>query len=323
MLLRRYLVPLFGGTRVADIARADMQRWFDSMSGTPGNANRGLPVLSVLSVKMRQAELWDLRPQGSNPCRDMRRYRLKPRERFLSPDELKGSVSSSTMPRIGKPPPRSGCCCSPARGLRRLRGSGGTGYAAPAHPHTRSKTGPRNVWLGPEAARLVEALPRRDNGRVFPEDLTAQRLHSFWVGIRGEAELLGVRIHNCRHIWASQGLMNGVGLTTVGWLLGHRKRRTTAIYDHLDDASLRHAAAQAAGVIAEAMEYGAEPPLKTDEAPAATSDGESLAPHGKDAPRTISLPHEFLLGKAWKVSNLTGRNPTMERQTVFAAPDCT
>ena len=86
LLLRRYLVPFFGGTRVADIARADVQRWFDSMSGTPGNANRALPVLSVM---MRQAELWDLRPQGSNPCRNMRRYRMKPRERFLSLDELK------------------------------------------------------------------------------------------------------------------------------------------------------------------------------------------------------------------------------------------
>ncbi len=38
---------------------------------------------------MTAAELWDLRPQGSNPCRNMRRYRMKPRERFLSPDELK------------------------------------------------------------------------------------------------------------------------------------------------------------------------------------------------------------------------------------------
>ena len=34
------------------------------MSGTPGNAHRTLPVLSVM---MWQAELWDLRPQGSNP----------------------------------------------------------------------------------------------------------------------------------------------------------------------------------------------------------------------------------------------------------------
>ena len=51
--------------------------------------------------------------------------------------------------------------------------------------------------------------------------------------------------------------MNGVGLTTVGRLLGHRQRETTAIYAHLDDA-----AAQAAAVIARAMRYKAgQPPL--------------------------------------------------------------
>ncbi len=72
--------------RVAEIARADARHWFDSMSATSGNANRTLPVLSVM---MRQAGLWDLRPQGSNPCRNMRRYRTVPRELFLSLAELK------------------------------------------------------------------------------------------------------------------------------------------------------------------------------------------------------------------------------------------
>ena len=85
-MIDRYLLPFFGAMRVAEIDRAAVRRWFDSMSGTPGNANRTLPVLSVM---MRQAELWDIRPQGSNPCRNMRRYRMAPRERFLSLDELK------------------------------------------------------------------------------------------------------------------------------------------------------------------------------------------------------------------------------------------
>ncbi len=60
--------------------------------------------------------------------------------------------------------------------------------------------------------------------------------------------------------------MNGVGLTTVGRLLGHRQRETTAIYAHLDDGALRDAAAQAAAVIARAMGYRAEAPPLPDEA---------------------------------------------------------
>ena len=117
-----------------------------------------------------------------------------------------------------------------------------------------TKTGPRTIWLGPEAAALLEALPRPEGReRVFPEELTSQRLYTFWCAIREEAGLPGLRIHDCRHTWASQGVMNGVGLTTVGRMLGHCNRETTTIYAHLDDAALQDAAAQAASVIARAM----------------------------------------------------------------------
>ena len=34
------------------------------------------------------AELWGLRHDGSNPCLHVKRYREKPRERFLSQDEF-------------------------------------------------------------------------------------------------------------------------------------------------------------------------------------------------------------------------------------------
>ena len=101
---------------------------------------------------------------------------------------------------------------------------------------------------------------------MFPEDLTSDRLYTFRVGIREEAGLPGLLIHDCRHTWASQGVMNGVGLTTVGRLLGHRQRETTAIYAYLDDGALRDAAAQVAAVIARAMGYRAEPPPVPDEA---------------------------------------------------------
>ena len=51
--LRNRILPFFGAMRVADIARADMQRWFDSPSAAPGNANRALPVLSVMMTPGR------------------------------------------------------------------------------------------------------------------------------------------------------------------------------------------------------------------------------------------------------------------------------
>ena len=51
--------------------------------------------------------------------------------------------------------------------------------------------------------------------------------------------------------------MNGVGLPTVGGLLGHKRLATTGIYAHLDDNALQAAAEKAAGRIAKAMEFEA------------------------------------------------------------------
>ena len=142
------------------------------------------------------------------------------------------------------------------------------------------------MWLGPEAARLLAALPRAEGAtRVFPEDLTPNRLYTFWRAIREEAGLPGLRIHDARHTWASQGVMNGVGLTTVGRLLGHRKRRTTAIYAHLDDTALQGAAAQAAAVIAGAMGYKAAPPPLPDEAEDGGDGATPDTPLAGEAPR--------------------------------------
>ena len=163
-LIDRYLIPFFGNMRVSEIGRADVRRWFDSMSGTPGNANRTLPVLSVM---MRQAELWDIRPQGSNPCRNMRRYKTTPRERFLSLDELKrlGFVLDHADDRRA------------AAAIRLLlftgaRSSEITGLRWDWICDTRavlpdSKTGPKAIQLPPPARAVLNGLPRE--GRfVFP-----------------------------------------------------------------------------------------------------------------------------------------------------------
>ena len=110
------------------------------------------------------------------------------------------------------------------------------------------KTGPRTIWFGSEAARLITSLPRAENAeRVFPDDLTTDRLYVFLCGVREQAGLPGLRMHDGRHTRASQGIMNGIGLPTVGRMLGHRRLATAAIHARLDDAAPHAAAEKAAG----------------------------------------------------------------------------
>ena len=251
-LIDRHLIPFFGNMRVPEVDRADVRRWFDSMSGTPGNANRTLPVLSVM---MRQAELWDLRPQGSNPCRNMRRYKITPRERFLSLDELKrlGFVLDHADDRQAAAVVRlllfTGARSSEITGLRWdwIRG---TRAVLPD-----SKTGPKAVQLPPPARAVLNGLPRE--GRfVFPNrtgDGPMKDLGLRWQKLRSLAGLDDVRIHDCRHTFASHAVMSGLDLYTVGRLLGHADTASTERYAHLADEHVREAAGRISGIVHDAM----------------------------------------------------------------------
>ena len=254
-LIRDYIAPFFGAMRVADIARADVRRWFDGLSDKPGTANRTLPVLSAM---MTQAELWDLRPQGSNPCRNKRRYKTPPRERFLSVDELKrlgfvldhaDDIQASAAIRLLL---FIGARSSEIAGLRWewIRGSRAV--------LPDSKSGPKAIQLPPPARAVLHGLPR--NGRyVFPNargDGPMTDLGYRWTRLRKLAGLDGVRIHDCRHTYASHAVMSGLDLYTVGRLLGHANTGSTERYAHLADEHVRDAAERIAGIVGEAMAGG-------------------------------------------------------------------
>ena len=83
------ILPWFKGRPVAGITRREVLEWFESLHAKPASANRSLPVLSVI---LRQAEVYGYRPGDSNPCKDIKRYRRRARERFLSSDEIRRVV---------------------------------------------------------------------------------------------------------------------------------------------------------------------------------------------------------------------------------------
>ncbi len=251
-LVNYLLIPVFGAMRVSEIGRADVRRWFDSLGDMPGNANRTLPVLSVM---MRQAELWDLRPQGSNPCRNMRRYKTPQRERFLSLDELKrlGFVLDHAEDELAAAAIRlllfTGARSSEITGLRWewIRG------ARALLPD--SKTGPKTIQLPPPARAVLNGLPR-EGPFVFPSrkgNGPMKDLGLRWQKLRRLAGLDDVRIHDCRHTFASHAVMSGLDLYTVGRLLGHADTGSTERYAHLADDHVRDAAGRISGIVGAAM----------------------------------------------------------------------
>ena len=98
--LKNQILPHFQGRQVADIDRRDVRDWFSSLRVTPVAADRSMPVLSVI---LREAEAMGLRPEGSNPCLGIRRYRRKGRARFLSDEEIRRLSARLSAHANGRP----------------------------------------------------------------------------------------------------------------------------------------------------------------------------------------------------------------------------
>ena len=252
--LRQQLLPHFAGRHIADIERREVRNWFASLSGTPAAADRSLPVLSVI---MREAEAMGLRPERSNPCRGIRRYRRKGRERFLSDDEIRRLAATLSTHTRRQPLQVAAVRLLLLTGCRRgeilmLRWSD---YRE-GHLFLRdSKTGPRTVWLSQPARNVLDALERTSRW-VFPAPRTGGPHHGtwlerFWIEIRAEADLRDARLHDLRHTHASIALRQGETVLAIGRLLGHRSPETTLKYTHLADAMVRDAAETVGAVLEE------------------------------------------------------------------------
>ena len=240
--LRRQILPFFEGQPIAAVTRQDVQAWFRSLHATPAAANRSAPILSVI---MRQAEAWGYRPEDSNPCKDIRRYRRRRSERFLSPEEYR-RLEQVLERREGEHPFQvavlrllalTGCRKSEILTLEWRFYREGNLYLRDG------KTGPRTVWLCEAAREVLDRLPRCSRW-VFPAGghrAPWMWLQRFWFPTRAEAGLEDVRLHDLRHSYASMALLSGESVRTLGRLLGHEQASTTLKYAHLSDASVREA----------------------------------------------------------------------------------
>lgn len=243
--LRNQLLPYFAGRQVANIDHQNVLDWFARLRATPVAADRSLPVLSAI---MREAEATGLRPEGSNPCHGVRRYRRQGRERFLSDDEIRRLSQRLTAHARRKPLKVAAIRLLLLTGCRKneiltLRWSD---YRE-GHLFLRdSKVGPRTVWLSQPARKVLDGTERTSRW-IFPAACAGgpackSWLNRTWWAIRAEAGLNNVRLHDLRHTHASHALRRGETVPAIGKLLGHRNPETTLKYTHLADTTIREAA---------------------------------------------------------------------------------
>lgn len=115
-----------------------------------------------------------------------------------------------------------------------------------------SKSGPRTIWLGSAARELLQTRERL--GRyVFSNNgapVLDYRISLVWANVRTRLNKPTLRIHDLRHSFSSIAVGTGEDLGTIGGLLGHADKVTTAGYAHLAEAPVMAAAARVGEMIA-------------------------------------------------------------------------
>ena len=230
--VKLYVRPTLGKRRVADVRRRDVER----AVGRLPNATRNR-VLALVSRLFNLFEVWEWRPQHTNPVRGVARAREEARDRVLDSAEL--AALSVALERLGERFPASVAAIRVAA----LTGLRISEVCALQWQHVdfesgrvtlpETKTG-RRVHHFPDAALdILRGMPRINRGvHVFTVDargpLTYRTVRTRFAEAAELAGLRDVRLHDLRRTVMTNAAAAGVGTHVLRDLLGHK---TTAMAD--------------------------------------------------------------------------------------------
>ena len=258
LVVNKHLLPALGKTPALAVDHARVTELHHSLRATPVMANQ---VVGTLSRIWNAAENRGLVPEASNPCPLVVRNRERRRERFLSEEEFRrlGRLLAEAETRKGVSVHAvaairllllTGCRRNEILTMR----WGDVDLEARELNLVDSKTGARTVPLSPEAVEVLLNIPRMDgNPYVIVSKIRGRHLRNLngpWNLIRKRAGIEDMRLHDCRHSFASRALALGEGLPMIGRLLGHARVETTARYAHLARDSVRESAIRVSDSIA-------------------------------------------------------------------------
>lgn len=260
ILWRRHILPRIGSEKVATLQAIQV---IDMLEELPrGQQNR---ALAVLRKAMNLAELWGIRPKGTNPCKGIQANSERKRRRYLTREELKRLLAAlDTFA-------EAGVRWRFAQLVRLLLVTGcrvrevmcarwewvdleAAVLVVPADAHKTGQDGSeRKIHLPPAACLILRELRRRSNTEWLiggDDDGHLIGYWRMWDALLEQAGITNLRIHDLRHNFASLGVSAGLSLPQIGGLLGHASPQTTQRYAHLIDEAAAVAAAKVAALVA-------------------------------------------------------------------------
>lgn len=252
--LRLHILPKFGDRSLTDLTKKELQAYHNGIKRKrcPATANRHMALIHRM---LRLAVDWG--HMAVNPADGIRMHRENnARHRYLSDDEVGRFFAA-----LGREKNRTAAALlgfllmTGARRGEALNAKWkdvdmekGTWYI----PTTKAGKS-RHAVLNARAIgilRDVERVP--GNPYVFPGRVEGKPINNpvkAFKRVMRDAGIDDMKIHDCRHSYASLAVNSGVGLYEVQHLLGHASHQTTQRYAHMAEGRLREATAAVAEAV--------------------------------------------------------------------------
>ncbi|MFZ5558497.1 MAG: tyrosine-type recombinase/integrase [Pseudomonadota bacterium] len=287
-IIKLHILPALGKFKVPEVARADIAALMRAMSGTPVTANR---TLACIRKMFNLAELWEYRPDGSNPCRHVPKYPENGKTRLITNDELariyayldRADAEGLEHPILTLAIRLQFEFAARMSEILALRWEW-VDFENRRVVWPESKTGGISKPMSQEAYRLLQAAYRYEGSPfVCPaifKPAEPMSDHTYYHGWRRILERTGVPhigTHGVRHRAATDIANSGVPVRVGMALTAHKTVQMFMRYVHAEDDPIRAAADKVAGRRKELL-------AQSSPAPAAAP------PHALPAPPTVATP---------------------------------
>ena len=251
--LKGHILPALGKVRVADVKRSDVADLVGRLRDRPTTANH---CLSLLRKMFNLAELWGLRPDGTNPCRHIQKYAGSTRTRLITDDELArlyGYLDQADAEGLEHPLLTLAIrlqfdFAARMSEVLQLQWEW-IDFAQRRVVWPDSKTGGMSKPLSAEAVLLLRAAPRYAGSKfVIPAIFDGSKpmpKHTYWAAWRRILERAGLPhcgTHAVRHRAATDIANSGVPVKVGMALTAHKTVTMFMRYVHTEDDPIRQAA---------------------------------------------------------------------------------
>lgn len=292
--LRVHVLSALGRTKVAEVKRSEVADLIGRMRDTPAATNH---TLSLIRKMFNMAELWGMRPDGTNPCRHVQKYTGQKRTRLIIDEELvrlyayldRADAEGLEHPVLTLAIRLQFEFAARMSEVLDLRWEWvDFGNRRVVWPD--SKTGGMSKPLSAEALRLLESVPRYlDSDFVIPSLFDGSKpmsKHTYSAGWRRILERAGLPhcgTHAVRHRAATDIANSGIPVKVGMALTAHKTVTMFMRYVHTEDDPIRAAAETVANRRRGVVGGAALPVASAADIPAATA---SVPPVHAAAPST-------------------------------------